>query len=125
MTYSECFQSELVDDVLVVSFQIEEARIEEFAMMNKQQVLSHKFNKSRAVHAIVDFRQLSYFGSLMLEDLLQLWKAVKAKDGRMALCNLSQTGREIIGVSRFDQLWPVCETQEKAMQSVLNRNFTK
>jgi hypothetical protein len=47
-----------------------------------------------------------------------LWQKVRAGKGKMVLCNVSDVGREILHVSRFDTLWPICDSCEKALEAV-------
>lgn len=64
--------------------------------------------KAEAPHAvIVDFHQVDYFGSSLLEALRVLWRQIEPNGGRMALCNLSTVGKEIIELARFDHVWTV------------------
>lgn len=67
---------------------------------------------------VVDFEQLGYFGSSVLEALRHIWSELSPRDGRMSLCCVSEIGREILHVARFDTLWPVCATREEALASV-------
>lgn len=69
-------------------------------------------------NVVIDFGQIEYFGSSMLEALLKLWKQVSSLGGKMAVCNISQIGREVLQVGRFDTLWDVCESREAALQAV-------
>lgn len=67
---------------------------------------------------VIDFGCISYFGSGTLEALLHLWKQVTAAGGKMALCNVSDIGREIFSISRFDTVWPICNTRDAAIAAV-------
>lgn len=64
---------------------------------------------------IVDFHQTAYFGSSLLEALRIIWTKIEDREGRMALCNLSPVGKEIVQIAKFDHLWPVCETRTEAL----------
>jgi len=69
-------------------------------------------------HVVVDFAEVSYFGSIMLTTLHAIWKNVRAGGGKMALCNVSEVVREILQISQFDTLWPVCDSREEALALV-------
>ena len=45
-------------------------------------------------HVIVDLGEIPYFGSTVLEWMVQMWKRAKEKGGSLATCNCSQIGRE-------------------------------
>jgi len=69
-------------------------------------------------HIVFDFEKVNYFGSSMLEAMLYLWKRINPEGGKMAVCNVSETAAEILKLSRFDTIWPVCDTLKDALDSV-------
>ena len=73
-----------------------------------------KMQQSDVLHVIFDFHRISYFGSSMLEAMLQLWKQIRSKDGKLVVCNVSDTAKEILRLSKFDTIWPVCDTRDDA-----------
>jgi anti-anti-sigma factor len=68
-------------------------------------------------NVIFDFHGISYFGSSMLEAMLVLWKRIRPGGGRMAVCNVGPDAREILRLSKFDTIWPVCSSLEEALQT--------
>ena len=70
------------------------------------------------IDAIIDLGTLDYFGTIMLELLLVLWKRVSAKGGKFALCNVSPIGLEILQTVKFDTLWPIVSDREQALEAV-------
>ena len=77
-----------------------------------------ELRKPEVRHLIVDFAQMPYFGSILLEGIRSLWKEIDARHGNMALCNVSLVGKEILGIARFDTLWPIFATRAEAVRSV-------
>ena len=73
-------------------------------------------------HVVIDFAEVSYFGTVMLGAMHVIWKRVRKKDGKMALCNVSDMGREILRVSAFDILWPICPSRNEALEEVGGEN---
>lgn len=67
---------------------------------------------------VVDLGELPYFGSTVLDWLVQLWNRMKAKGGAMAACNVSKVGREVLSLARLDTLWCVFETREEALATL-------
>jgi anti-anti-sigma factor len=65
-------------------------------------------------NVIVDLGEIPYFGSTMLEWMVQMWKQIRAKGGKLATCNASPIGREVLATARFDKLWGVCGTRDEA-----------
>ncbi|MEX2186772.1 MAG: STAS domain-containing protein [Pirellulales bacterium] len=72
-------------------------------------------------HVVFDFREVEYFGSAMLETMLTLWRHVRSRGGRLAVCNLSEAEREVLATVKFNTLWPIGETREEALQAVRGR----
>lgn len=75
-----------------------------------------KENDSQSV--LVDLERLAYFGTNMLEVMHVLWRPIRAKGGKMFLCNVSDVGREILRVARFDSLWPVFASRDEALKRI-------
>jgi stage II sporulation protein AA (anti-sigma F factor antagonist) len=69
-------------------------------------------------NVVIDFENVSYFGTIMLEALHAIWRCVRQGGGNMALCNVSAMGREILHVSGFHALWSVCASRKEALEAV-------
>ncbi|HZL90390.1 MAG TPA: STAS domain-containing protein [Pirellulaceae bacterium] len=67
---------------------------------------------------VVDLGELPYFGSTVLDWLVQLWNRMKAKGGTMAACNISRVGREVLGLARLDTLWRLFNTRDEALAAL-------
>ncbi len=69
-------------------------------------------------HVVFDFEKLNYFGSSMLEAMLFFWKEINEDGGKLAVCSVSETAREILKLSRFETLWPIFDTCDEALDWV-------
>lgn len=67
---------------------------------------------------VIDFVELNYFNSIMLEALLRFWNRVREANSRMALCNLSSVGREILEISKLDSIWAIYESRDDAIRAI-------
>jgi anti-sigma B factor antagonist len=67
---------------------------------------------------VVDFSNVDYFGSLLLDTLCMAWKHARERGAGMALCNLSPAGQEILQKSKLNMLWPVYPTREQAVNGL-------
>lgn len=67
---------------------------------------------------VVDLAKAAYFGSSMLEAIRILWNDLSACGGRIALCNASEVGREVLQVAKFDQVWPLVLSRDEAIKIV-------
>lgn len=67
---------------------------------------------------IVDLSPLSYMGSAMVALIVRLWKAVKAKNGRMAVVCPHDMVREVLVLAGLDKVWTITETREEAVKAL-------
>jgi anti-anti-sigma factor len=80
--------------------------------------LLERFESSDLENVVIDLEESPYFGTSMLQVMTAMWKRVRARGGKMALCRVSNTGREILHVTRFDTLWPICPGLNEALHTV-------
>ena len=92
----------------------------EDAVREEWNVLLEEIEFSQSTHAVIDLNAVDYFGSIMLELLVVLWKRVSAKNGKLALCHVSTVGKEILATAKFDTLWEVLDDREQALTAVRN-----
>ena len=90
---------------------------EEQMFVEMSEIIDH-FDTTGLKNVVVDFKQISYFGSMFLETLLQLWKQVEAVEGTMALCNLSDVADELVRIPNLDTFWPIYATRSDALQAI-------
>ena len=57
--------------------------------------------------------------SNLLVALIAMWKHCTANGKTMAVCNVSDKGREVLNTARFDTLWSVCTSRNEALDKVL------
>lgn len=86
----------------------DEARQEWDALLTQLSLQSAK-------NAIMDLGALDYFGSIVLELMVVLWKRISAQGGKLAVCNVSPVGLEILRTAKFDTIWPILHTREEAL----------
>jgi anti-anti-sigma factor len=77
-----------------------------------------KLQRAELKNVVVDLKDVSYIGTIMLGAMHTIWKQVRASGGKMALCNVSVVGREILRISGFDTLWPICDSRDEALDIV-------
>ena len=80
--------------------------------------LLEQLSEQGAKNAVVDLGALDYFGSIVLELMVVLWKRVSAQGGKLAVCNVSAVGLEILKTAKFDTIWPIVTTREEALKAV-------
>lgn len=120
MTHSKYFQVSREQGVLVLRLSHEISSLTDDAVLNEIEPLSRECLTPELAGVVVDFGQTAYFGSCLLEALRLLWTRLEPLGKRMALCHVSPVCREILDISRFDRLWPVCETRTQAVNCLHN-----
>jgi anti-anti-sigma factor len=65
---------------------------------------------------IVDLGGLEYISSAGLRSILTIAKNLKAKQGKIVLCTLRDTVKEVFEISGFSTIIPVCESVEAAVK---------
>lgn len=118
----EIFRWELDRETLIVELRRNVTSMSDDAM---QKELDHVLEQVRAPdvrHVVVDLEHVTRFGSSFLNALRRLWNAVKPRGGEMALCNISELGREIFEVARFDTVWIIFSSRAEAVQALRSRS---
>lgn len=67
---------------------------------------------------LVDLSPLSYMGSAMVALIVRLWKAVKARNGKMAVVCPHDMVREVLVLAGLDKVWTITDTREEAVKSL-------
>jgi anti-anti-sigma factor len=65
-----------------------------------------------------DFAGTDFFGSTALGMLLRLWRQVRGRRGRMALCNVSPHEADILAETGLGQIWPIHASREAALEDL-------
>jgi anti-anti-sigma factor len=113
--YVRCEQQ---GDTLIVSPLFTFARFTEADIVDEWKALQRQLDDPAIRHVVVDLAAVPYFGSTVLEWMVQMWKRTKAKGGSLVTCNCSQVGREVLHAARFDTLWGDYPTRDEALRSI-------
>jgi anti-sigma B factor antagonist len=86
----------------VVVFSLREAQInsDEIAEALREELLA-LYNQVGAVHAVLDFGEVTYLSSAGFRPLLSLNRQVRERGGRLVLCNMRPEVEEIFAVTRL------------------------
>lgn len=105
-------------DSLVVAPLFTFASFTEADLVAEWKAVNDELQSPDVKNVIVDLGQIPYFGSTVLEWMVQMWRQAKAKGGTLATCNCSTVGREILHAARFDTLWNEFATRDEALASL-------
>jgi anti-anti-sigma factor len=112
------FRVEPVGQTLVFSAVGNMGSLVEDDVREEWDALLKELENHNAKNAIIDLGALDYFGSIMLELMVVLWKRVSAKRGKLAICNVSTVGKEILQTAKFHTIWPIVATRDEAIAAV-------
>jgi anti-anti-sigma factor len=109
-------------NVLVITPLVTFATFDEPEMAREWTLVQEQLDDPETKHVVIDLGRIPYFGSTVLEWMTLLWKRIKAKGGRLALCSPSAIGREVLAAARFERLWPIHASREEAIQWLRSGN---
>jgi len=118
MAKPKYFTVSQVDDAVVFSAIGSIGTLVEDEAREEWDALLAQIDTAKTKHAVIDLNALDYFGSIMLELFVVLWKRVSAGQGKLALCNVSEVGKEILATAKFDTLWPIAADRDAAIAEV-------
>lgn len=108
-------------DALVVSPLLAFGHLIDPDVAREWKLVLDRIDEPRLRRLVVDLGELPYFGSTVLDWLVQLWNRMRAKGGGMAACNVSRVGREVLSLAKLDTLWRVFDTQDDALTALTDR----
>lgn len=112
------FQVTRHDDTLIVVPQRNVSSLAPESLQAEIDALLAQLDEPGLQHVVLDFGKIAYFGSAMLEAMQELGRRVRRNSGKLASCNVSVVGREVLQVVRFDAMWPVYNTCEDALAAI-------
>ncbi|MDB5344977.1 MAG: Sulfate transporter/antisigma-factor antagonist [Schlesneria sp.] len=116
MNSSKVFRVSLADDAMIVELLGVVSSLADDSITRELDTVRQRLRTSACSGIVIDFGQVAYFGSSMLEAIRALWNDLTPNEGRLILCNASEVGREILQVAKFDHIWPLVDTREQALQ---------
>lgn len=107
LKYFRCHQD---GDTLVIKPLCDIGRLSQDHLQQDLGILMLHLERAGVQNSVIDFSNVSCFGTSMLASLLRLWKQVRDRGGFMALANLSPEKRSVLKVTHLDKLWR-CEPE--------------
>lgn len=118
MSKPRFFRVEQKGDTLIFSAVGSMGSLVEDDVREEWDLLLKQLDQYQAKNAIIDLGALDYFGSIMLELLVVLWKRVSSRHGKLAICRVSEVGKEILQTAKFHTIWPILGTCDEALAAV-------
>lgn len=115
---TDFFNTEHDGDTLIVIPTANMGEVLQEPDTNAMKRLLSDLHSSKVKNLVFDFHRTDYFGSTALGFFVRIWKTICTRDGQMVFCNLSDHEKEILKVTRLDQLWDTCPTRSDALLAV-------
>jgi anti-sigma B factor antagonist len=104
-----------VDGIAVVSLVDAEIVYEEAVVHALGAEFSDILDREGCMRLLLDFRGVRYISSSMLATLAALERKVRQRGGRLRLCGLGPTLRDIFGSSHLDRLFEIDEDEQSGL----------
>jgi anti-anti-sigma factor len=119
---SRSLATEVVDQILLVVPKEHVGRLTGLDLANERSAFLEELRDSGVKGVVFDLAGVPAFGSQMLGTLVLAWKQARHQGATMVLCNLSDTGRQVLERSRLDALWPISTSRDQALASFPRSN---
>ncbi len=113
----ECLELDQVETVAVVKFRdkkvMDPSRIEQ---MGKE--LLELIDGDENERLLINFDNVSFFSSAAINKLIVLEKHVRAKGGKLRLCNLRPEVRDLFSYTSLDQMFEIDQEQVESIEAL-------
>ncbi len=113
----ECLELDEVETVAVVKFRdkkvMDPARIEQ---MGKE--LLELIDGDENERLLINFDNVSFFSSAAINKLIVLEKQLRAKGGKLRLCNLRPEVRDLFSYTSLDQMFEIDQEQVQSIEAL-------
>lgn len=110
------FEIEQEDDTVIVVPAMDLRELDYQRIEDEATTILEFLNSTNIKNVVIDFHKTDYFGSTGF--FMKLWKRVSGKNGRMALCNISDSEKEILQLMKLYHFWPICSSRSEAVAVV-------
>ncbi|QEG20868.1 STAS domain-containing protein [Mariniblastus fucicola] len=115
----ECLELDKVETVAVVKFRdkkvMDPSRIEQ---MGRE--LLDLADDEENERLLINFDNVSFFSSAAINKLIVLEKQVRAKGGKLRLCNLRPEVRDLFSYTSLDQMFQIDQEQVESIEALTN-----
>lgn len=122
VTKTHILQTHRLGNTLVVSPLTDLAELDYARIEAEASDVLRLFELTQLRNVVLDLQHADYSGSLAITFFLKLWKEVKRRGGKMALCHVSPHEREILRLCNLDRLWPVFKSRNAALAAVTDQS---
>jgi len=105
------------DEVAVVTF-VTSRILDQSNVQQLGEELDALIDEFQCSRIVLDFSNVNYMSSAVMGKLVSLLKKVKAAKGKIALCCIEDSILEIFKIMRFDKMFKIYGTNEKAVSKL-------
>lgn len=106
------------DGVSVVKFGSDYAYIDERVLDDVQKFLLDTADRAEPPKLLLNLADTEFFGSAFIEVIFRAWNRLKARNGRLGLCELTPYCAEVIDITHLDRVWTITRTQDEAIAAL-------
>jgi anti-sigma B factor antagonist len=106
--------TELVNGVTLVTF-LDRKILDLNTIQELGDKLIAMVEQERRTALVLDFRIVEFLSTAMIGNLVILDKKVKEKSGRLVLCNLTPVIKEVLAVTRLNQVFEIEDSLDEAL----------
>ena len=103
-----------VGQVTAVSF-VDRMLVNEDLIREVGEQLNAVAGAPHVVNLLVDFRDVRFMSSSLLGLMLPLLRSIERRGGKMKLCNVAPSLKEVFTVSKLDRLFALYENDDEAL----------
>ena len=118
---TKAFRVERSDGAVIIELATGVSTLSDTAVLDEFAEFLEELKDQPNTNVVFDFRNVPYFGSMILETLRGVWHHIREGNGQMALCNVSDVALEVLRVSKFDNIWTIYDSRDEAMKAVIAR----
>ena len=115
MSTHDLVRLEQEGNVLIVSPLFGTGAVHEADLYSQWALIERTLYNSAIEHVTIDLSNIQYFGSIVLEWMVLIWKRIRARGGQFVVCHCSELGRQILAITRFDTQWKICDNRASAL----------
>lgn len=109
------YSTEKLNEVIVIKFE-NENRITAVNSEEFQETLISAIDNTH--HTVVDFKGIEYIDSTALNTLILALEKAKSLDKKLFLCEISGKLKELLKITKLNQVFNIYENREIAIQAV-------
>lgn len=106
------------EDFSVVEVDLDYDELDEATLARFREQLVREAATANPPLVIVDLSRASFIGSSFIAVLIEAWKALRQRQGKLGLCGMNDVCAEAIHVARLDTVWQTYRNLDEARQTM-------